>query len=508
MDNLDIFKNHILHPFSFQINHIEFELSNKEKRIAVIGAVAGLILAGIGAPIAFYCISAYFKFKHMEEKQLSPVQTKVDNFVNTLKPLHVNPPLPKPPETKTIKKAEVPLLPNHHIPKIPPVELEEGNPLEWKLEEIKVDEEDEDSPEPLPEKDKAPLKWEHEKIDANEEGEDNPELLPKKDPTPLKPEPKVESLVKKDDVIEVLPDDFNDAPLLSESNDEYAIPHKTLRASSEEMPTSFDYAGYEEWPLDLVSSKVPVYGQNNFKHLLQEFFTLHETPSDGNCCAYALAKAENSILLDVNDSDQNDAMLRDYGNAVRAKIADFMQNNREVFCNYVDRIHPLTSALENAFDRYNLIFRGQSNPLMTFEEFARTQIEELLNQGKYEIAEQLRTELDFKPKEKSWAEYFQRNRFGEREVHSFEEYLYFLRLNGTYLGEQELVAYANLVNKPIHVYNPERVMVNHDGKLELNESGLPKLYDICIINPETPTTSSPIYLYHVNGNHYELLTRR
>ena len=177
----------------------------------------------------------------------------------------------------------------------------------------------------------------------------------------------------------------------------------------------------------------------------------------------------------------------------------------------IQKIHPPISSLENLFDNYMKDYNNRMTADPTFKEYVKFQIENLQNQGRFDNAEQLATELSFKPETMDWSLYFQRNGAGEndpgeRNVHSFEEYLYFLRKSGTYLGEQELVAFADLVNKPIHVYNPDRIMVDANGNPILNDLGLPKLYDICIIKPTTPTVTPPIYLYHVNGNHYELLT--
>ena len=56
---------------------------------------------------------------------------------------------------------------------------------------------------------------------------------------------------------------------------------------------------------------------STFETMLKDFFEIHQMPSDGNCCAYALAKAKYPILLDINDSSQNDEMLRDYGRNCR-----------------------------------------------------------------------------------------------------------------------------------------------------------------------------------------------
>jgi hypothetical protein len=165
-------------------------------------------------------------------------------------------------------------------------------------------------------------------------------------------------------------------------------------------------------------------------------------------------------------------------------------------------MHPLASRLEIIFDKYQKKITTKTS----FEDYVCTLINREHKSGRKDIAKELSLELSFKPKDIGWSDYFNRNEAGERDVYSFDEYLYFLRKNGTYLGEQELVAFADLVNKPLHVYNPNRIEVNADGNPVINERCLPKLYDICIINPATSSTEAPIYLYHVNGNHYELLT--
>jgi hypothetical protein len=73
------FSNHLLHPFTIsssgnQANDSEF-LSPEEKKNARIAAAVGILFFGIGSPIAFYAVTAYYKCNHIRPNNPSVVRT-------------------------------------------------------------------------------------------------------------------------------------------------------------------------------------------------------------------------------------------------------------------------------------------------------------------------------------------------------------------------------------------------------------------------------------------------
>jgi protein involved in sex pheromone biosynthesis len=156
------------------------------------------------------------------------------------------------------------------------------------------------------------------------------------------------------------------------------------------------------------------------------------------------------------------------------------------------------------------MYKRYKGALSSFDDYIAQQITRCLDEGNGELAESLQTELQFKNNSnRSWDEYYNRSESGEREIHAigeqgFEEYLYFLRKPKTYLGQQELIAYANLHSRSIYTYNPSSVLLDTNGNPKI-ENGLLGLNTNYQTHPEEQATEPPIYLSHTMGNHYELL---
>ena len=71
--------------------------------------------------------------------------------------------------------------------------------------------------------------------------------------------------------------------------------------------------------------------------------------------------------------------------------------------------------------------------------------------------------------------------------------------NGIYFGPPEIQAFAESAEVPVIIYDPKTVYLDENQQL--------RPYSECVYGAEFEhITTKRVYLYHKNGNHYELLT--
>jgi hypothetical protein len=89
---------------------------------------------------------------------------------------------------------------------------------------------------------------------------------------------------------------------------------------------------------------------------------------------------------------------------------------------------------------------------------------------------------------------------GNNEIEvNFEKYLEIMNKDGIFLGTQELQAFSEISQRPIIIYKPANMYVDNQGQERPN-------INFCFGINFIDCAQKPIYLYHKNNNHYELLT--
>lgn len=247
-----------------------------------------------------------------------------------------------------------------------------------------------------------------------------------------------------------------------------------------------------------------------FNNLLNKYFDIDEMPGDGNCCVYALTKSQQGNKISGQD-------LVDAAKRLRTEIVKFMgeeenKNNFLAYCTYVPEER---TQLEQQWIRY----QEQKQKLKDSPSFRQFIANMLDNEHLSELTQillisELNEEMDYiqkaheghpqaseqelnKALEAKLSEKYQRNEDGDKEV-NYETYLKKMGTNGTWFGPQEITAFARKNQIPVIVYNANNVFI--DDKDELHP------YELSVYPPDLASSRvTPIYLYHVNGNHYNLL---
>lgn len=255
---------------------------------------------------------------------------------------------------------------------------------------------------------------------------------------------------------------------------------------------------------------LPSNKQNRFfKPMLKQYFDVKKILGDGNCCVYALMLGQNPNMSWTD--------LRNSAPETRLHVVRHMKANRLTYKEFCSIVPEKQTPLEIQWIAYQEKIAKKVHSKIPFSEFIANQIAKLnddeLNQSI--ISSQYNFELDkFKKSLKKGESLnseqldqrfqtyltskYQRNADGDRDDVSFEEYTDAMLQNGIQFGTQEIKAFAECEKIPVIVYNPNNIYIDDQNDLHPMES--------CVYGAEfLNTTARRIYLYHKNGNHYELM---